>query len=313
MRMKSVLAAAVIGLAACQDSRPPRDVASASASQQTGAASAVSDHACEGDPSWTAPQAPVRIHGNTYHVGPRGLGVFLITAPTGHVLIDGAAPGNAARIEANVRSLGFDPRDIKWILVSHGHCDHAGDVAELVKRTGAQVIAGTGDADLLARGGHDDPQYGERYFFPPVQVTQQAADGQVLRLGDLTLTAHLTPGHTKGSTTWVWTSCEKDRCLQMVDIGSLSAPGYRLIDHPRHPDIVADYESSFAKVAAVPCDIALAPHPEMVDFWPRVEKREAGDPDALIDRSLCRSYAAGAKSRFDAELAKQRSAPPQRD
>jgi metallo-beta-lactamase class B len=255
-----------------------------------------------------APQTPFRLYGNTWHVGPRGLGVFLITAPTGHVLIDGGPPGAAPLIEANVRSLGFSPRDIKWILISHAHCDHAGDAALLASTTGAQVIAGAADVPLLARGGHDDPQYGDRFTYPPVQVTQTVMDGQRLRLGDLVLTAHLTPGHTKGNATWAWTSYENGRCLQLVDIGSLSAPGYTLIGNTKHPDILADYESSLAKVAALPCDVALAPHPEMVGFWARVAKHEQGDADALIDPTLCRTYATAARQRFDEESTRQRSA-----
>ena len=264
------------------------------------------DAACVNDPSWTAPQKPFRIHGNTWHVGPRGLGVFLITAPTGHVLIDGGVPGNAPLIEANIRSLGIDLRDIKWILNSHAHCDHAGGIAQLVRASGAQVIASAADTQLLARGGRDDPQYGDRFPFSPVRVTRTVADGENLRLGGLVLTAHSTPGHTKGNTTWTWKSCEDKRCLHMVFVGSLSAPGYKLIANPKYPDIVKDYERSFAMVEALPCEIALAPHPGMVDFWGRVAKRDQGDADALIDPALCRAYAKGAREGFAEELAKQR-------
>lgn len=265
-----------------------------------------SDSSCVNDRSWTAPQKPFRIHGNTWHVGPRGLGVFLITAPTGHVLIDGGVPGNARLIEANVRSLGINLRDIKWILNSHAHCDHAGGIARLVRDTGAQVIAGAADTPSLARGGLDDPQYGDRFPFPPVRVTRTAADGESLRLGDLVLTAHSTPGHTKGNTTWTWKSCEGTRCLHIVQVGSLSAPDYRLIGNPKYPDIVADFEHSFEVVGALPCDIALAPHPGMVDFWERVAKRDQGDANALMDPTLCRAYAKEARERFREELAKQR-------
>jgi metallo-beta-lactamase class B len=265
-----------------------------------------SDSSCVNDRSWTAPQKPFRIYGNTWHVGPRGLGVFLITAPAGHVLIDGGVPGNARLIEANVRSLGINLRDIKWILNSHAHCDHAGGMARLVRDTGAQVIASAADTQSLARGGQDDPQYGDRFPFPPVRVTRTATDGESLRLGDLVLTAHSTPGHTKGNTTWTWKSCEGTRCLHMVQVGSLSAPDYRLIGNPVYPDIVADFEYSFEVVGALPCDIALAPHPGMVDFWERVAKRNQGDADALIDPTLCRAYAKGARERFQEELTKQR-------
>jgi len=263
------------------------------------------DSTCVNDPTWIAPQEPFRIYGNTWHVGPRGLGVFLITAPTGHVLIDGGVPGNSPLIEANIRSLGINLRDIKWILNSHEHCDHAGGIAQLAKDTGAQIIASAPSIPLLGRGGRNDPQYGDRFPFSPVPVTQTVTDGESLRLGDLLLTAHLTPGHTKGNTTWTWTSCEGMRCLHMVDVGSLSAPDYKLIVNPKYPDIVKDYEHSFAVVEALPCEIALAPHPGMVDFWERIAKRDQGDADALIDPALCRAYAKDARESFADELTKQ--------
>ena len=259
------------------------------------------------DPTWTAAQTPFQIYGNTWFVGPRGLGVFLITAPTGDVLIDGGVPQDAALIEANIRALGIELRDIRWILNSHAHCDHAGGIAQLARDTGAQVIAGAADAALLARGGHDDPQYGDRFVFPRVQVTRTVTDGEQLRLGDLLLTAHSTPGHTKGNTTWTWTSCDGMRCLPMVDIGSLSAPDFQLIGNAKYPNAVEDFRTSFAMVAALPCDIALAPHPEMVDFWARVAKRDQGDVNALIDPTLCRTYANDSRETFEAQLATERA------
>ncbi|HEX5352558.1 MAG TPA: subclass B3 metallo-beta-lactamase [Rhodanobacteraceae bacterium] len=259
------------------------------------------------NPSWMAPQEPLRIYGNTWYVGPHGLGVFLITAPAGDVLIDGGVPGDAPLIEANIRSLGVNLHDIKWILNSHAHSDHAGGMARLAHDTGAQVIAGAADAALLERGGYDDPEYGDRFPFPPVHVARAVTDGEHLRLGGLVLTAHATPGHTKGNTTWTWMSCEGKRCLHMVDVGSLSAPGYKLIGNPKYPDIVKDFERSLAVVAALACDIPLAPHPGMVNFWERVAKRKQGDADALMDPAGCRAYSEFARKSFKAELAKQRA------
>lgn len=270
-------------------------------------ANTASKRSCANDPTWTAAQTPFQIYGNTWFVGPRGLGVFLITAPTGDVLIDGGVPQDAALIEANIRALGIQLRDIRWILNSHAHCDHAGGIAQLARDTGAQVIAGAADAALLARGGHDDPEYGDRFVFPPVHVTRRVTNGEQLRLGDLLLTAHSTPGHTKGNTTWTWTSCDGMRCLPMVDIGSLSAPDFQLIGNAKYPNAVEDFCTSFAMVAALPCDIALAPHPEMVDFWARVAKRDQGDVTALIDPTLCRTYANDSRETFEAKLAKERA------
>jgi metallo-beta-lactamase class B len=273
---------------------------------QNVSAHTANDSSCVNDPSWIAPQKPFRIYGNTWHVGPRGLGVFLITSRTGHVLIDGGVSGDASLIKANIRSLGIDLHDIKWILNSHEHCDHAGGIAQLAKDTGAQIIVSAPSIPLLERGGRNDPHYGDRFPFPPVRVTRTVTDGESLRLGDLLLTAHLTPGHTKGNTTWTWKSCEGTRCLHVVDVGSLSAPDYKLIANPKYPDIAKDYENSFAVVEALPCEIALAPHPGMVDFWERVAKRDQGDADALIDSAQCRTYAKNARKNFAEELTKQR-------
>ncbi len=300
------LAVVAILSSACGNAPPPDAEAPLPDAAVTEAPVAAS---CAHDPSWMEPQAPFRVYGNTWHVGPRGLGVFLITAPTGHVLIDGGVPGGAPLIEANIRTLGFEPADVKWILVSHAHCDHAGDIAALARTTGATVIAGAGDEALLTRGGLDDPQYGDDLPYPPVQVSRTVADGEQLQLGELVLTAVATAGHTKGNTTWAWTSCEETRCLQVVDVGSLSAPDYTLVGNAKHPDIVADYLQSFARVAALRCDIALAPHPGMVDFWERVARREAGEANALIDPALCRAYAEGARAGFEEKLAAQQATP----
>jgi metallo-beta-lactamase class B len=256
---------------------------------------------------WTAPQKPFRIYGNTWYVGPHGLTVLLVTARTGDVLVDGGVPVDAALIETNIRKLGINLRDVKWILNSHAHFDHAGGIAQIAHDTGAQVITSAADAPLLARGGQDDPEYGNSFPFSPVHVARKVTDGESLHLGDLVLTAHLTPGHTKGNTTWTWASCDGVRCLHMVDVGSLSAPDYILIGNPKYPNVVKDFEYSFAMISALPCDIALSPHPEAVDLWARVARRAQGDADALIDSTRCHAYATAARKSFEAQLAKQRA------
>lgn len=290
----AVVASVALGIVSAPPARAAQEIPSGQAS-------------CINDPSWIAPQKPFRIYGDTWYVGPHGLGVYLITAPTGSVLIDGGVPGHASLIEANIRSLGFKLRDIKWILNSHAHCDHAGGLAQLARDTGAVVIANAADARLLERGGRDDPEYGDKFTFPPVHVTRTVTDGERLHLGELVLTAHSTPGHTKGNTTWTWVSCEAKRCLHVVDVGSLSAPDYDLVGNPKYPGIVRDYEHSFQMVAALRCDLPLAPHPEMVLFWERVAKRDRGNADALIDPAGCREYASYARQSFGKELAAQRA------
>lgn len=197
---------------------------------------------------------------------------------------------------------------MRWILNTHAHCDHAGGIAQLARDTGAQVIANAGDAALLERGGQADPQYGDRYTYPPLHLARTVTDGERLQLGDLLLVAHATPGHTQGNTTWTWRSCEAARCLDLVDVGSLSAPGYRLQGNAAYPQLIPDFRSSFARVAALPCDIPLAPHPGMVDFWARVARREQGDAQTMIDPAGCRDYVHYAQQSFEDKLAEQAAA-----
>lgn len=258
--------------------------------------------------AWNAPQAPFRIYGNTWYVGVRGLTSILITSPSGDVLIDGDLPESAPIIEQHVRALGFRLTDIKLILNTHAHYDHAGGIAQLQRDTGAEVLASVKGAALMARGGRGDPQYGDAYSYAPPQRIRAVADGETLKLGPLAITARLTPGHTPGSTTWTWRSCEAGRCLDIVYADSLSTPDYKLVNNPAYPGIIADYRHSFATIAALPCDIVLSPHPGMVDFWERVEKRQSGNADALIDRNGCRDYAKAASAAFEAKLTAQEAA-----
>ncbi|MGN6312975.1 MAG: subclass B3 metallo-beta-lactamase [Rhodanobacteraceae bacterium] len=262
----------------------------------------------EGRAAWNAPQAPFRIYGNTWYVGTRGLTSILITSPSGDVLIDGDLPESAPLIEQHIRALGFRLADVKLILNTHAHYDHAGGIAQLQRDSGAQVVASVAGAELMARGGHGDPQYGDTYSYAPPQRIRTIADGKTLKVGPLAITAHLTPGHTPGSTTWTWRSCEAGRCLDIVYADSLSTPDYKLVSNPNYPGIIGDYRHSFEVVAALPCDIVLTPHPDMVDFWGRVGRRQSGNADALIDRNGCRDYAKDASAAFEAKLAVQEAA-----
>lgn len=260
------------------------------------------------EPAWSQPHQPFRIYGNTWYVGTQGLSAILITSPDGHVLIDGTLPRNATQIEANIRALGFKLRDIRVILNSHAHADHAGAIARLAKDSGAQVQASSSGARALMAGGNDpdDPQYGSAPLYPAVARVAVVNDGGRVHVGTISITAHYTPGHTPGSTSWTWQSCEGGRCLAMVYADSLTALGgknYRFTDDGKHPHRVEDFRHSIARVAALPCDILLTPHPDASDLIGRAERRGRDDePGALIDRQACRNYAAGARQRFDALL-----------
>jgi metallo-beta-lactamase class B len=264
-----------------------------------------------GRAAWNAPQAPFRIYGNTWYVGPHGLSSILVDTGQGLALFDGDLPESAPQIEAHVRALGFRVRDIKWIFNSHAHVDHAGGIAALQRASGAQVLASAADARELELGGADpsDPQYGSIPDYTPVRHVRVVRDGAALHLRDAAIKAHYTPGHTAGSTSWTWTSCEKKRCLHVVYADSLtavSAPAFRFSDHPRY---LADFRRSIATVAAMPCDILLTPHPDASGFWERVARRDAPtDVPALIDQNACRRYAATASKALDARLAQERTA-----
>lgn len=265
--------------------------------------------------AWNAPQTPFRIFGNTYYVGPHGLSSILIKTSQGLLLIDGDLPESASRIEANIRTLGFRVRDIRWILNSHAHVDHAGGIAELQRASGAEVLASAGGAHAMELGGVDpeDPQYGLSPAYTPVHNIRIVRDGETLHLGDMDITAHATPGHTPGSTSWTWRSCEENTCLNIVYADSLtaiSAPAFRYADDTKHPHGVEDFRRAIATVAELPCDILLTPHPDASDFWERVQRRNAGKhPNPLIDTGACRAYAATAEKNLDERLKKERTSP----
>ena len=260
---------------------------------------------------WNAPQTPFRIYGNTWYVGPHGLTSLLVDTGHGLALFDGDLPESAPLIEAHIRALGFRLRDVKWNLNSHPHADHAGGIATLQAASGAQVLSSAAGARELALGGADrsDPQFGSIPDYPPVKQARVVRDGETVRLGNVAVTAHYTPGHTAGSTSWTWTSCEGRRCLRIAyadSLSAVSAPGYRFLDHPAY---VAGFRRALATVAALPCDILLTPHPDASGFWEKVARRKSpADVAPLIDPQACRDYAADAGKDLDARLAKERAA-----
>src|SRR5215831_4170076 len=152
--------------------------------------------------SWNQPVEPVRIVGNIYYVGASDVASYLITTPQGHILLDGGFPETAPLIRDNIRKLGFKPEDVKFLLSSHAHSDHAGGLAQLKQWTGAQFVVSREDGAQMARGGHGDFAWGDKFTFPPLQPDRIVADGDTVSIGDAVMTAHLTPGHTKGCTTW---------------------------------------------------------------------------------------------------------------
>jgi metallo-beta-lactamase class B len=258
--------------------------------------------ACKGSDDWTRPAPPVRIHANTYLVGTCGISSILIVGDAGDILIDGGPEDAADLIANNIRVLGFRPRDVKIILNSHEHFDHAGGIARLQQLTGAQVYASPAQAKALRSGATaaDDPQSGTLKPFPPARVDHIVEDGEMVRLGNLALIATATPGHTSGAISWHWGDCDGGVCRQIVYADSLSpvsADSYRFSDHPA---VVANFRKSIAKVAALDCDILLTPHPSASAMPERLGlQRPMEDPGA------CRDYATGLTKRLDDRLAKE--------
>ncbi|HEX8560731.1 MAG TPA: subclass B3 metallo-beta-lactamase [Pyrinomonadaceae bacterium] len=274
------------------------------ASGQSGAPAS----SCDNCPVWNQPQKPFRIYGNAYYVGPRGLTSILLTSRAGHVLIDGALPESAPQIVANIRSLGFRVEDVKLIVNSHVHFDHGGGIAELQRLSGAAVAASPWSVEVLTKSGvgKGDPQFGA---VTPVALVPRAdtlRDGQTLRVGDIKLTAHFTPGHTPGGTSWTWKSCEGKRCLSLVYSDSMtpvSAEGFRFTDSREYPSAVRDFEKSFAFLRTTPCDILLTSHPEASGLWERLEARQRGDrPDPLIAPNACKELAGRAAEQLRRRL-----------
>jgi metallo-beta-lactamase class B len=282
---------------------------STSATAQRAATDTVPCGSCA---EWNAPQPPFRIVGNSYWVGTHGLGSILITSPQGHVLIDGALPESAPAILASIRALGFRAEDVKLILNSHAHFDHAGGIAELQRATGAQVAASPWSARALERGASDasDPQYGLLRGYAAVPHVRSFADGDTLRVGPLALVAHFTGGHTPGGTTWSWRSCEGRRCLDLVYADSqtpVSADGFLFTRNTTYPSAIADFEHGFAMLDTLRCDVLLTPHPDASRLWQRIAARDAGQWDALVNANGCRAYAATARERLQQRVAKERA------
>ena len=267
---------------------------------------------CKDCAAWNATQAPFRIYGGTYYVGVRGLSSILITSGQGHILIDGDLPESVPRIAASIRALGFRVEDVKLILNSHVHFDHAGGIAGLQRLSGAEVAASAASAQVLksGRSGLDDPQFGQLRAFPRVNHVRVIKDGETLRSGTLEVTAHLTPGHTAGGTSWSWRSCEEARCLHIAYVDSLapvSSDTFLFTHNATYPNVLKDFEQSFATVSALPCDILLTPHPEASDLWSRLERRGQGEADALVDAAACRHLADAARERLQERVVKESS------
>lgn len=261
--------------------------------------------ACQDKDGWRDPAPPVRIDGNVFFVGTCGISSLLITSPQGHVLIDSGEEEAVPLILANIRRLGVDPKQIKWLLNSHAHYDHAGGHKAMQAATGAKIAALPDQARELEAGAvqSDDPQHGLIKGMAPVKVDRRLADGVPLRLGLNRITASATPGHTRGSTSWIIRGCGRSACPPIVyadSASAVSADAYRFSDHPSW---VAQFRRGVGRMATLPCTILVTPHPQSSTLF----ERFAGDAP-LVNGQACRSYSATAIQRLDQRLAKEAGA-----
>jgi len=272
----------------------------------------LSAFACAQTPAaWNQPQKPFQIYGDTYYVGTHGLSSILITSKEGHILIDGALPDSPPLIIDNIRALGFRIEDVKLILNTHVHFDHAGGIAQLQKLSGAVVAASAATARVLQSGAvdKDDPQFSSLPAIPAVAHVKVFNDGEKLKVGSLTVTAHLTPGHTPGGTSWTWQSCENEKCFQIVYADSLNPIAdkfYRYTDNKRDPNGVQQLEKSFAALNTLPCDILLAPHPELAGLFDKLAKRGQGEnSNPFVDAKACEHYVDVFREKLKARIAEE--------
>jgi metallo-beta-lactamase class B len=233
------------------------------------------------------PGEPFRIAGNLYQVGSWDIGSYLVTTPAGHIVIDAGFESTVPMIEANVAKLGFKVADIRILLNTQAHKDHAGGFAALKKRAGAQLMVSAADADLIERGGRGDFSLGETFTFPPATVDRRLKDGDTVSLGGVVLTAHLTPGHTQGCTTWTFDTQDAGRTLRVVDLCGLAVLDTTKIQKGMagYPTIVEDYERTFATLRTMPIDIFIGAHLSYFDGRAKAEKvkSNAGGGNPFVD------------------------------
>jgi len=265
----------------------------------------------QSDPSWTEPFPAFKIVGNVYYVGSRGLASYLITTPQGHVLINSNLESSPPQIRDSVEKLGFHFSDVKILLISHAHWDHDAGSAQIKKLTGAQYMVMDADVPVVESGGKADFQYGNSpaNLYPPTKVDRVLHDGDEVRLGDVVLTAHLTPGHTKGCTTWTLKANDAGKSYNVVIVGSPNVnPGYKLVNNPQYPQIAADYEKMFRVLKQLPCDIFLGAHGSYYNMEAKFAKLKSGGANPFIDPEGYQRLVTEKEQEFRSELAKQTAA-----
>jgi metallo-beta-lactamase class B len=251
--------------------------------------------------AWNKPAAPFRIIGPVHYVGTFALASYLITTSNGHILMDSGLESNAAQLQASIAKLGFSVKDVRILLNTQAHFDHAAGLGALKKLSGARMLASAGDAPLLESGGRNDPAFGNDLTFSPVAVDAIVKDGERITLGDVSLTAHMTPGHSKGTTSWSMTVREDGRDLLVLFAGSTSVPnpGMQLANNPRYPTLVEDYTRTFATLKAMKADVFLTQHASAFGLHDKAARLTAGEkPNPFIDPNGYTRWITGSERSF---------------
>ena len=265
----------------------------------------------QNDPNWTAPFAPFHIAGNLYYVGSKGLANYLIVTPDGNILINSDLEANVPLIQDSIEKLGFHFKDTKILLISHAHWDHDAGSAKIKELTGAQYMVMDGDVPVVESGGKADFQYGNRpeLLYRPTKVDRVVHDGDEVKLGGAVLVAHLTPGHTKGCTTWTMKVTEAGKSYDTVIVGSPYVnPGYKLVNNSAYPEIAQDYERMFRVLKSLPCDIFLGAHGGYFDMEGKYSRMKTGAVSPFVDPAGYRKFVTDKEQEFRTELAEQEHA-----
>ena len=263
------------------------------------------------DPEWTETFPPHHVIGNVYYVGSKGLASYLITTPEGNILVNSSLESSVPQIRASIEKLGFHFNDTKILLISHAHWDHCAGSALVKELTGAKYMVMAADVPEIEAGGKGNFQYGNspRSLFKPAKVDRVLHDLDQVKLGGTVLVAHLTPGHTKGCTTWTMRVREGTKTYHVVIVGSPNVnAGYKLVNNGLYPNIAQDYERTFRTLRALPCDIFLGAHGAYYGMEAKFARMKEGGPNPFIDTEGYRNYVAEREQAFRKELKKQSGA-----
>ena len=265
----------------------------------------------QANPDWTEPFPPFRIADNLYYVGSKGLANYLVTTPQGNILMNSDLEANVPLIQASIEKLGFKFKDTKILLISHAHWDHDAGSAMIKEITGAKYMVMDADVAVVESGGKTDFEYGNSptTLYRPAKVDRVLHDGDEVKLADALLVAHLTPGHTKGCTTWTMQVTDRGKAYNVVMLGSPNVnPGYKLVDNKAYPEIAEDYERMWSVLKSLPCDIFLGAHGSYFGLEEKYALAKEGSSNPLVDPSGYKKYIAQKEQDFRTELARQKLA-----